>query len=88
MEIIIVMAQRKCRYAGEYGPECLACMSEYEYSDNPSFINNALSENRDSGEFDAVEVVRLKVDNKKIMAALFPNREPINADVLPIKKDG
>lgn len=83
MEIIIVMAQRKCKYAGEFGPECLACMSEYEYSDNPEFIENAVTENRASEYFDAVEIVRLSVDDKAVDAALFPNREPIKAGVLP-----
>ena len=83
MEIIIFMAQRKCKYAGEFGPECLACMSEYEYSDNPEFIENAVTENRASEYFDAVEIVRLSVDDKAVDAALFPNREPIKAGVLP-----
>lgn len=85
MEIIIVMAQRKCKYAGEFGPECLACMSEYEYVNNPEFIENAVTENRASGDFDAVEIVRLAVDDKAVDAALFPNRAPIKADVLPNK---
>ena len=83
MEIIIVMAQRPCRYKGEYGPECLACMSEYEYDENPDYIQGELEKRRESEEFDAVEIVRLKVDDKAVDAALFPNKTPIQADILP-----
>lgn len=83
MEIILAMAQRKCRYAGEYGPECLAAMTEYEFIDNPAHIEDAIANGLESGEFVAVQQIVLKVDEKAIDAALFPNREPIKADVLP-----
>ncbi len=83
MEIIIVMALRKCKYSGEFGPECLACMSEYQYGENPEFIENAVTKNRASEEFESVEIVRLEVDNLAIYSALFPNRTPIAANVLP-----
>ena len=81
MEIIMVIAQRKCAYAGQYGPECLACMTEYEYSDNPAHIDDALANGIESGEFSAIQQITLNVDTAAIDAALFPNRTPIEATV-------
>ena len=83
MDIIMVIAQRKCAYDGQYGPECLACMTEYEYSDNPAHIEDALANGIESGEFSSVQQITLNVDTAAIDAALFPNREPIPAAVNP-----
>ena len=82
MKIIVVIAQRKCRYEGEYAPEALACISEYGQEENPDFITDTLSENRNCEEFDAVEPVCFEVDGKAIDAALFPNRNPIKAEIV------
>lgn len=80
MEILVVMAQRKCEYPGQYGPEALACMSEYEYSDNPEFLKDIKKENADTGQFDAVEIVTLKCDSDAIDQRLFPKSEPVAAE--------
>lgn len=82
MEIIVVMAQRKCDYPGQYGPEALACMSEYEFSDNPGYLHDARLENMDTGEFDAVELVTLKVPDGEIDRRLSREREPIEAEAV------
>lgn len=88
MEIIMVIAQRKCAYAGQYGPECLACMTEYEYSDNPEHIEDALANGIESGEFSSVQQIALTVETAAIDAALFPNRTPIAATVNPPNAGG
>ena len=82
MKIIILMAQRKCTYTGQYGPETLACMSEYEYSDNPEYLHNARQDNLDTNEFDAVELVTLEVSNEEINRRLFPVPDTIEAKVI------
>ena len=81
MELLVVMAQRKERYEGEHAPEALAVITEYGDDDNPEYLQDMLSENRESDEFVAVEIVRLKVDDDALMAALFPNRRAIIAEV-------
>lgn len=79
MEIIVLMAQRKCRYPGEYGPEALACMTEYEYSDNPDYLTNQRDETIGTGEFDAVELVTLTVPADEIVRRLYPMSDPVPA---------
>lgn len=86
MKIHVLMAQRKCDYHGQYAPEALACMSEAEFSDNPSHLHNMRLENLETGEFDAVEIVALAVDGDAIDQRLFPSRTPIAAAVAPADK--
>ena len=81
MKIIVLIAQRKVNYPGQYGEECLACMSEYEYSDNPDYLRDALAEHRNSGEFDAAELITLEVPGEAITRRLYPAREPVQAEV-------
>ena len=76
-----MIAQRKVDYPGQYGEEALACMSEYEYSENPDYLHDALAEHRNSGEFDAVELITLKVPDDEITRRLYPAREPIPVEI-------
>lgn len=81
MELVVVMAQRKERYVGQYAPEALAVMTACSNDENPAYLQEVLKENRDSEEFNAVELIRLEVDDDALMAALFPQRKPIKATV-------
>ena len=75
------MAQRKCDYPGQYGEEALACMSEYEYDDNPDYLHEKLTEYRITNDFDAVEIVTLNVSDDDIRKQLFPHTNSIGATV-------
>jgi hypothetical protein len=83
MELLVVMAQREEHYEGQFGPEALAVMTGHNHADNPDYLQKILKDARNSGEYAAVELVRLRVNNEAITAALFPNREAIAAKVLP-----
>ena len=77
MKILVLMAQRKCDYAGQYGEEALACMSEYEYDDNPAYLHEKLTEYRNTNDFEAIEIVSLEVSSTEIQKRLFPDTSPI-----------
>jgi len=81
MKIYVVMAQRKCAYQGQYGLEALACMSEYEYSENPDFLHDCRAEHQGSGEFDAVEIVALSAPEAEIERRLYPDTTAVEATV-------
>lgn len=81
MKILILMGQRKEDYEGQYAPEALACMSEYDNSDNPDYLREQRDMHAKSGEFDALQVVTLNVDGRSILDALYPARKPIHAVV-------
>lgn len=38
MKIIVLFAQRKCAYPGQYAPELLAAIDEYGNFDNPAYM--------------------------------------------------
>lgn len=82
MDLLVVMGQRLARYEGEYGIEALAVMSEAEQSDNPQYLQDVLNRNKESGEFAAVSVLRLRVPESDVRAALFPEERIIEATVV------
>ena len=83
MKLHVVMAQRVCRYDGEYAPEALAVMSECDYDENPEDIWKKVEKARATNEFDSVVVVTLTVSSDAIQRALFPETELIPAEVVP-----
>lgn len=82
MDLYVLMGQRKERYEGEYGMEALAVASEADMDGNPEYMGDQMQEHRDSGEFDALAIVTLKVSGDAVRAALYPNLEPIKAVVV------
>jgi hypothetical protein len=82
MKIYVVMAQRKCRYPGQYAPEALAVQDEYGRDENAEYLADVVAENESGGEFDAVACLCLEVDYDAIERALFPAAETIKARVV------
>ena len=80
MNIYVLMAQRKCKFPGEYAPETLVCMSEAEYDDNPECLYNSRKIHLSSNDFEAVEIITLKVNSEDINRRLFPTQEPISVE--------
>jgi len=82
MKIKMIIAQRKCKYTGEYAPECLEAISEFGYDDSPEYLDDKLIEYRESKEFDSIEMIAISIDNKDIDSALYPNKKVISASLL------
>lgn len=82
MDLYVLIGQRKERYEGEYGMEALAAATEADRDGNPEYLGDCLQENRDSGEFDALAIVTLKVSGDAVRAVLYPNIEPVKATVV------
>lgn len=83
MELVLVMAQRKCVYPGQYAPECLSAITEFGNDDNPEYILAELSTAEKSEEFASVKIVRVVVGDKAIDKALFPDSPKIAGEVKP-----
>jgi len=81
MKIIVLMAQRKCSYPGQFSPEALECMSEDHHSDNPDFLHSKKNEYSQTNEFDALELVTLDVSTEAIVQILSPKNVCIEAAV-------
>lgn len=81
MDLFVLMAQRKERYEGQYGFEALACMSEAGQEENTEYLQEALAENRATGEFEAIAIVKLEMRGSDIRAALYPANKAIAAKV-------
>lgn len=82
MDMFVLMAQRTCRYTGEFGPEVLLCMSESQYGDDHDLMRCARNEHLVSGDYDAVEIFRLKVDRNEIERRLQSAHETVVAEII------
>lgn len=77
----VIFAQRSENYEGQYAPVALECMTEFDYEENPEYLNNKLEEYQKNKEYDdivAANIVDIKVDENKILDILFPSRKPID----------
>lgn len=81
MEIFVLFAQRKEHYEGEYAPECLAVMSEWDMEENPAYMTDEKSKADATGEFERTETISLSVSDADVMSRLRPGTKPIPARV-------
>lgn len=80
MKLLVIMAQRKERYQGEYGPEALEVMTEYDNDDNGEYLPVKLEEFKKSNMFENVQLITIEVSENAIMKILRP--DAIAGDVL------
>ena len=83
MKIKVLFAQRQENYEGEYGLEALACMSEHEFEENPDYLKDQLKSHEQQGDFSALSVIEMEVDEASIRAIMFPAHVVIPAVVVP-----
>ena len=82
MKIHVILAQRKCRYEGEYAPEALEVADEYAMDDNPDWFYNKLDEYRQDKSFQSVEAIIIKIPDNEIDAILKPKVLEINGEIV------
>jgi hypothetical protein len=62
MKLYILFAQRVCRYPGEHAPETLAIATEFEYDENPDWLDNKLDAAKANQEFVAAAIIHINLD--------------------------
>ncbi len=81
MKVHVLFGQRIEQYAGEYAPECIAVMSEWDLDENPEYLASEKTKADATGEFERTEVIALDVSDKAIMERLRPSTVLIAASV-------
>jgi len=81
MKLFVLFGQRQERYAGQFGIEALDCQTEYEVDDNPELLHKKKEWHQTHGDFAALEIVELDVDEKAVEAILSPAHQAITAKV-------
>lgn len=66
MDIYFLVAQRKEDYHGQYAPEVLEALTEWEDEANPEFRPEKIEEYRAGKEFDRLVWVQAEVDDKAV----------------------
>lgn len=81
MKLFILMGQRKCNYPGEYAIEALDIMDEFSVDENPHYLHDKMDGLRNTGEFEALEIIPFNVDDGQIKERLFPIDKPLDATI-------
>lgn len=87
MKVKVLFGQRKGQYEGEYGLEAIECMSEYELGDNPGYMHERQEKFGADGDFEALALVDLEVDEAAIRAIMYPGSVAIPVKVLGKSED-
>ena len=72
MKILVLFAQRVCSYPGQYQPETLAVVSEYENDDNPEYMAGKHSSAIESREFSGISLVKIVIPDKFLDGVFNP----------------
>jgi hypothetical protein len=81
MKVHIIFAQRKEHYPGEYGPEALACATEFEYDENPEYLDGEFLKYLKTDEFESVKLLKLDINGVKLMELLRPPVASLSATI-------
>ena len=67
--------QRKCNYEGQIAPECLCCISEYNYSDYPEWFDKECAKelNKVKDDIYSHKIIDIVVEQDQISKLLNKN---------------
>lgn len=82
MDLLVLIGQRKERYEGEYSPEAIAVIDAIGNDENPDYMSEQQAEARDSGDFAALAVLRIRVPGGVVTEKLFPAASAIDGQVI------
>jgi hypothetical protein len=82
MILNILFGQRKCRYDGEFAPEALEIADEFTMEENHEWIREREKLHKFNGEFEAVGILVVRVDDEAINKCLFPDKVVVDGDVV------
>ena len=74
MKIIMLWAQRKCSYPGQYAPELLTSATEYQVADYPDLIQTEYKSYSKLDDFTSVRIVEAEISDEKLVQILGRNQ--------------
>lgn len=72
MLLHVLFGQRKEAYEGEYAPEALNVMTEYDYAENPQWLLDKLDRESKEKHWESVKIVKIEISLKELMEAVRP----------------
>jgi hypothetical protein len=64
MKLYIVLAQRKEAYPGQFAPEALAVVTEYDRDENPDWIQSQLDDAKKDPDMLAADIFEIDLGNQ------------------------
>lgn len=81
MSVYILFGQRICTYPGEFAPEALEVMSEFDYDAHAEFLHDKLAEAEKTGEFEALRIINIGVGDMEKLRELIVGIPSIKGEV-------
>lgn len=81
MLLKVLFAQRLGEYEGEYAPEALAVVTEFDYDDYPDYLDREVQKALKNTEFINVRVIDIKVD-EDVIKKLLVEQPKINGEIV------
>jgi hypothetical protein len=82
MLIKVLFAQEKESYPGEYAPTALEVVTEYDYDENPDWLDKILIKYRNTPEYTHVAVIDIEINDEDLDARLYPNETTIDGKIV------
>ena len=76
------MGQRQEGYPGEHAPEALEVMTEFDYAENPEWLEKKYETQLKEKHWESVKIIDVKVKESDIMEILRPSLRSIAGEVL------
>jgi hypothetical protein len=85
MRLYVLFAQRRESYSGEFLPEALESVTEFQIDENPDLLPGLLHEHQAKlgNEIEAINWVSLEVDASAVKAKIIPHQRSLKATVVP-----
>jgi hypothetical protein len=82
MIIYILFAQRREAYPGQYAPEALATMNEFDYEENGQWLHTKLEECEKSDEYVALKILGVDVGSQDKLRELLVGAPTIEGTII------
>jgi len=64
LKLLVIFAQREERYEGQYAPEVVAAVTEFENYDNPEYMEEQLKEAKKNPDFVAATLINIELGDE------------------------
>ena len=82
MLIKVIFAQEVESYPEEYAPTALEVVTEYDYDENPEWLDKKLIKYRNTPEYTHVAVIDIEINDEDLDARLYPNETTIDGKIV------
>lgn len=82
MKALLLWAQQKERYDGEYAPDLVAAIDEYGYDYNPKYMEDEIETLKNDGSVAFFKLMEIEIDEKEFDAWFYQKAQVFHAKIV------